>query len=191
MSSRTANRVVVLKGGPSAEREVSLVSGRECAGALRRAGYDVTEIDAGADLVAQLQNARPAVVFNALHGRWGEDGCVQGLLEWMRIPYTHSGVLASALAMDKQRSKEVFQSEGLPIVPSVIVPKVEVVEVHEGVAQESVDEGLALTADHREPTGAVVRGQLEVVVATNAFGMGIDRADVRAVIHLAPPGSIA
>ena len=94
MSGRTFPRVVVLKGGLSAEREVSLVSGRECASALRRAGYEVTEIDAGRTLVRDLDDARPDAVFNALHGRWGEDGCVQGILEWLGIPYTHSGVLA-------------------------------------------------------------------------------------------------
>ncbi len=117
-------------GGPSAEREVSLSSGRECAAALRDAGLDVVEVDAGPDLVARLQEIKPDVVFNALHGRWGEDGCVQGLLEWLRIPYTHSGVLASALAMDKQRSKEAFKQAGLPVVESVIADKAEVSKRH-------------------------------------------------------------
>ncbi len=126
MSGRTPSRVVVLKGGPSAEREVSLVSGAECAGALRRAGYDAVEIDAGADLPAALAAARPDVVFNALHGRWGEDGCVQGLLEWLRIPYTHSGVLASALAMDKPRAKAVYADHGLPIAESRTVCRAEI-----------------------------------------------------------------
>jgi D-alanine-D-alanine ligase len=117
-------RVAVLKGGLSAEREVSLVSGRECAQALRNAGYgDVIEVDAGPDLVMQLAEIRPEVVFNALHGRWGEDGCVQGILEWLRIPYTHSGVLASALAMDKHRTKEAYRMAGLPIVEGVIASR--------------------------------------------------------------------
>jgi D-alanine-D-alanine ligase len=102
-------------GGPSAEREVSLSSGRECATALRQAGYKVVEVDAGPDLSARLIAEKPDVVFNALHGRWGEDGCVQGLLEWLRIPYTHSGVLASALAMDKTRAKAAFAGVGLPV----------------------------------------------------------------------------
>jgi D-alanine-D-alanine ligase len=88
------------------------------------------EVDAGPDLVARLQEIKPDVVFNALHGRWGEDGCVQGLLEWLRIPYTHSGVLASALAMDKQRSKEAFKQAGLPVVESVIADKAEVSKRH-------------------------------------------------------------
>lgn len=120
MSSRTDPKVVVLMGGPSAEREVSLSTGRECAKALRDEGFTVVELDAGADLPARLAAEMPAVVFNALHGRWGEDGCVQGLLEWLRIPYTHSGVLASALALDKQRTKDAFVAAGLPVVKSVI-----------------------------------------------------------------------
>jgi len=120
MSSRATPNVTVLMGGLSAEREVSLSSGRECVKALRGQGYQVTEIDAGADLVARLQDARPDVVFNALHGRWGEDGCVQGLLEWLRLPYTHSGVLASALAMDKEKTKAAYRSAGLPVVDSVL-----------------------------------------------------------------------
>lgn len=126
MSSRAGSRVVMLMGGPSAEREVSLTSGRECATALRGEGFEVIEIDAGADLPARLVEASPDVVFNALHGRWGEDGCVQGILEWLNIPYTHSGVLASALAMDKQRSKDVYRAAGLPVVESVIASADEV-----------------------------------------------------------------
>ena len=117
-------------GGPSAEREVSLVSGRECAAALREAGYNVTELDAGSTVAEDLARLSPDVVFNALHGRWGEDGCVQGILEWLRIPYTHSGVLASALAMDKQRSKEVFATAGLPIAHSVIANRDQVRREH-------------------------------------------------------------
>ncbi|WP_253261181.1 MULTISPECIES: D-alanine--D-alanine ligase [unclassified Roseobacter] len=117
-------------GGPSAEREVSLSTGRECADALRGEGYQVTELDAGTDLPARLGDLKPDVVFNALHGRWGEDGCVQGLLEWLRIPYTHSGVLASALAMDKQRSKTVFRTHGLPVVESLLAPKADVMADH-------------------------------------------------------------
>ncbi len=113
-------------GGLSAEREVSLVTGRECAAALRQAGYDVVELDAGPDLAARLGDISPDVVFNALHGRWGEDGCVQGMLEWLRIPYTHSGVLASALAMDKQKTKAAYRAAGLPVVDSVVAPVEEV-----------------------------------------------------------------
>jgi D-alanine-D-alanine ligase len=120
MSSRTVPRIAVLMGGVSAEREVSLVSGRESAEALTRAGYQVVGIDAGPTLPDDLRAAAPDIVFNALHGRWGEDGCVQGLLEWLRIPYTHSGVLASALAMDKLRAKQVFAAAGLPVADSLV-----------------------------------------------------------------------
>lgn len=107
-------RIAVLKGGWSPEREVSLNSGAACAKALRAKGYDVTEIDAGRDLAARLLELKPDAAFNALHGQWGEDGCVQGLLEVMGIPYTHSGVLTSSLAMDKQRTKLVLRSAGVP-----------------------------------------------------------------------------
>ncbi|RDD66994.1 D-alanine--D-alanine ligase [Thalassococcus profundi] len=130
MSSRAFPKVAVLMGGPSAEREVSLSSGRECAAALRDQGYEVIEVDAGPDLVTRLQDAAPDAVFNALHGRWGEDGCVQGVLEWLRLPYTHSGVLASALAMDKERSKDVYRAVGLPVVESLLAPKSQVMAGH-------------------------------------------------------------
>jgi len=120
MSSRTVSRIVVLKGGTSAEREVSLDSGTACAAALRSKGYIVEEIDAGGDLPARLAVAGPEIVFNALHGRFGEDGCVQGLLEWLGLRYTHSGVLASALAMDKAASKRVFAAAGIPVAESLI-----------------------------------------------------------------------
>ncbi len=130
LSSGKTPKVVVLMGGPSSEREVSLVSGRECAAALRGEGYDVVCVDAGRDLVADLRAAAPDVVFNALHGRWGEDGCVQGILEWLGLPYTHSGVLASALAMDKDRSKAAYRAAGLPVVDSVIASRADVGAAH-------------------------------------------------------------
>ncbi len=123
-------RVAVLMGGPSVEREVSLVSGRECAKALRAAGYDVVELDAGPDLALRLAEIKPDRVFNALHGRWGEDGCVQGLLEWLGLPYTHSGVLASALAMDKAKAKAAYAAAGLPTVASVLASRDEVSRAH-------------------------------------------------------------
>ncbi|MDK3017977.1 D-alanine--D-alanine ligase [Pseudodonghicola flavimaris] len=122
--------MAVLMGGASAEREVSLSSGHECAAALRAEGYEVVELDAGPDLAVKLRDIAPDVVFNALHGRWGEDGCVQGLLEWLRIPYTHSGVLASALAMDKERSKEAYRAAGLPVVDSLLCDKAEACQRH-------------------------------------------------------------
>jgi len=125
-----AKHVAVLKGGWSPEREVSLSSGRGCAEALRQSGYRVTEIDAGRDLADQLLKVKPDVVFNALHGRWGEDGCVQGLLEILNIPYTHSGVLASSLAMHKERAKVVFAAAGLPVAQGVVVPRTEAADGH-------------------------------------------------------------
>lgn len=109
-------KVAVLLGGWSSEREVSLVGGKAVAQALRDKGYDVTEIDPPRDLAAfaAALTPKPDAVFNALHGRWGEDGCVQGLLELLGIPYTHSGLLASALAMDKQKAKEALIPFGMP-----------------------------------------------------------------------------
>lgn len=130
MSSRAAPRICVLKGGLSSEREVSLSSGHECAKALRVAGYEVIELDARGDVVQQLVQIAPDIVFNALHGRYGEDGCVQGILEWLRIPYTHSGVLASALSMDKERSKAAFRVAGLPVVASCLALKSDAMAAH-------------------------------------------------------------
>ena len=108
-----SRHVAVLMGGLSAERDISLVSGQAAAGALEERGYRVTTIDVGRDLPARLAEVRPDVVYNALHGPLGEDGTVQGLLEIMAIPYSHSGVLASALAMDKAMAKKVFLAAGL------------------------------------------------------------------------------
>lgn len=130
MSSRAFRTVAVLMGGPSAEREVSLSTGRDCAAALRDEGFEVVELDAGHDLPARLAEISPDVVFNGLHGRWGEDGCVQGLLEWLRIPYTHSGVLASSLAMDKERTKDAYRAAGLPVMDSVLASKSDVMARH-------------------------------------------------------------
>ncbi|MPZ08882.1 MAG: D-alanine--D-alanine ligase [Kiloniellaceae bacterium] len=117
-------RVCVLMGGLSAERDVSLNSGKACAAALREKGYDVAEIDVSRDLAALVKalTPKPDAVFNALHGRWGEDGCIQGLLELLQIPYTHSGVLASALAMDKQMAKTVVATAGV-VSPEGLVIK--------------------------------------------------------------------
>ena len=113
-------RIAVLMGGRSAEREVSFSSGRGVLKALKEEGFDALEIDPADDLQSQLRAARPDAVFNALHGRFGEDGTVQGILEWMRLPYTHSGVLASALAMHKERTKDIYRAAGLPVVKSIV-----------------------------------------------------------------------
>jgi D-alanine-D-alanine ligase len=116
-------RVAVLYGGMSAEREVSLASGRQVIAALRGAGYEVVPIEVGDDLRAVIAalDPRPDVVFNALHGRFGEDGAIQGVLDWLGIPYTHSGVRASALAMDKAAAKAVFSAAGLPVAKGAMV----------------------------------------------------------------------
>jgi D-alanine-D-alanine ligase len=116
MTNRLAgHHVAVLLGGLSSERQVSLVSGEACAGALERSGAKVTRIDAGRDLAQVLTALNPDVVFNALHGEWGEDGCVQGVLETLAVPYTHCGVLASALAMDKAKAKAVIAAAGVTV----------------------------------------------------------------------------
>ncbi|WP_413816532.1 D-alanine--D-alanine ligase [Phenylobacterium sp.] len=117
-------------GGISSEREVSLVSGRACADALERLGARVSRIDAGRDLAEVLSRLKPDVCFNALHGAWGEDGCVQGLLETLQIPYTHSGVLASALAMDKAKSKAVIAAAGVPVPGGGLFNRFEVARDH-------------------------------------------------------------
>ncbi len=122
--------IAVLMGGLSPEREVSLQSGKACAEALRRKGWRVSEIDAGRDLAMQLARLDPDVVFNALHGQWGEDGTVQGILETFGKPYTHSGVAASALAMDKHRAKAVFAAAGIPCPKSVLASRFEAAKRH-------------------------------------------------------------
>lgn len=116
MNAIKGKHVAVLMGGLSPEREVSLVSGKACADALERQGAKVTRVDAGRDIAEVLTKLKPDVCFNALHGEWGEDGCVQGVLETLGLPYTHSGVLASALAMDKAKSKAVLAAAGA-VVP--------------------------------------------------------------------------
>lgn len=119
--------VAVLMGGISAEREVSLNSGAACAQALEDLGYQVSRVDVGADIAEVLKKLKPDCAFNALHGRYGEDGCIQGMLELLKIPYTHSGVLASALGMDKPMAKKVFEAEGLRCAEGKVVSKAEVI----------------------------------------------------------------
>lgn len=122
--------VAVLMGGWSNERQVSLSSGTECAAALRRAGYRVTEVDVGRDIANVLADLKPDVAFNALHGPFGESGMIQGFLELIQLPYTHSGVLASALAMDKHQAKIALKAAGLPVTDHVIVPRAEAARSH-------------------------------------------------------------
>ena len=122
--------VAVLMGGPSSEREVSLTSGAACADALERQGAKVTRVDAGRDLAEVLSRLKPDVAFNILHGSWGEDGCVQGVLETLQIPYTHSGVLASALAMDKAKAKAVMRAAGVLVPEGGLFDRHEVARRH-------------------------------------------------------------
>jgi len=122
--------VAVLLGGLGPEREVSLNSGRACADALRAKGWNVSLIDAGQDLAQQLTEIAPDVVFNALHGEWGEDGRVQGLLDILGIPYTHSGVLASALAMDKQKTKAVLAEHGIKCPRGILASRFDAAKTH-------------------------------------------------------------
>ena len=123
--------VAVLMGGWSAERQVSLSSGEACAGALRRAGFKVVPIDVTRErIVNVLQELKPDVAFNALHGKWGEDGCCSAILETLQIPYTHSGVLASSLAMHKEKSKAIFKAAGIPVAESKIVDLETVATTH-------------------------------------------------------------
>ncbi len=122
--------VAVLMGGWSSEREVSLASGKACADALHGQGYEVTQIDVKPSIAMDLERVRPDVIFNALHGRWGEDGCIQGLFELLRIPYTHSGVLASALAMDKVKAKRMMKLAGVPVAEGRVVNRFEAINRH-------------------------------------------------------------
>jgi D-alanine-D-alanine ligase len=126
----TGRHVALLMGGLSPEREVSLISGKACGDALDRLGARVSRIDAGRDIAEVLTRLKPDVCFNALHGEWGEDGCVQGVLETLAIPYSHSGVLASALAMDKQKSKSVFAAAGVPVPGGGLYDRFDVARDH-------------------------------------------------------------
>jgi D-alanine-D-alanine ligase len=122
--------VAVLMGGWSAERPVSLNSGRECAEALEEAGFRVTRVDVQRDIAEVLATLKPDVVFNALHGPFGEDGAMQGVLEILNIPYTHSGVLASALAMNKPKAKSVAAAAGIPVTEHKIISRFDAAREH-------------------------------------------------------------
>ena len=130
-SDITRCHVAVIMGGWSAEKDVSLVTGRECAKALIQEGYRVTEVDVTLDTARILARLKPDVVFNALHGPWGEDGKIQGILEILGIPYTHSGVLASALAMDKPQAKVMFKAADLPCELDLVVRRYEAARSHQ------------------------------------------------------------
>ena len=157
--SVTFSHVAVLMGGLSAEREVSLRSGKACADALEEEGYRVTRIDVGRDIASELAKLRPDTCFNALHGRWGEDGSIQGILEYLQIPYTHSGVLASALAMHKERAKDVLRRAGVPVADGIVASRLEAAKRHlmaPPYVVKPVNEGSSVGVfivreDHRHP----------------------------------------
>ena len=125
-----AKHVAVLMGGWSAEREISLLSGKACGDALETQGYRVTRVDVARNVAEVLARLKPDAAFNVLHGKPGEDGTIQGILEILRIPYTHSGVLASALAMDKPVAKIVMAAAGVPVPEGVIVSRAEAAKSH-------------------------------------------------------------
>src|ERR1700683_3686203 len=158
--------VAVLMGGWSAEREISLRSGNACADALQRLGYRVTAIDAGRDVASALTAAAPDVALNVLHGRPGEDGTLQGVLEILGIPYSHSGVLASALAMHKVYAKSVFRGAGIPFADDLLAPRVAVAKSHlmpppyvvKPIAEGSSVGVFIVTEAHPLPPQALSRG---------------------------------
>lgn len=176
--ARTHGHVAVLMGGLSAEREVSLRSGAAVVEALRGEGYLVTGIDVGRDLAQQLMNVNPDVCFNALHGQFGEDGCVQGLLELLAIPYTHSGVLASALAMHKERAKDVMKLAGVAVAQAKLVTREEALAEHampppyvvKPVAEGS-SVGVVIVAPdaERPPNSIAAGGPLDQIVMVERF----------------------
>ena len=157
--SRRFSHIAVLMGGLSAEREVSLRSGKACADALEEEGYRVTRIDVGRDIASELAKLKPDACFNALHGRWGEDGSIQGILEYLQIPYTHSGVLASALAMHKERAKDVLRRAGVPVADGIVASRMEAAKRHlmaPPYVVKPVNEGSSVGVfivreDHRHP----------------------------------------
>lgn len=126
----TKKHVAVLMGGFSSERPVSLSSGNACADALEAEGYRVTRVDVGRDISSVLAELKPDVAFNALHGPFGEDGTIQGILEYLGIPYTHSGVLASALAMNKEKAKKIAKAAGIPIAESKVLNRFQIGSSH-------------------------------------------------------------
>ncbi|HEX4408222.1 MAG TPA: D-alanine--D-alanine ligase [Xanthobacteraceae bacterium] len=159
MAQHSAKHVAVLMGGWSAEREVSLRSGNACAAALTRRGYQVTPIDVGRDIAAALTAAKPDVALNVLHGRPGEDGTLQGLLEILDIPYSHSGVMASAVAMQKDTAKTMFRAAGVPVAEDRVVSRFDAAKAHvmeppyviKPIAEGSSVGVFVVTVEHSHP----------------------------------------
>ena len=154
-----SKHVAVLMGGWSAEREISLRSGKACGEALSRLGYRVTRIDVGRDIAAVLATVKPDVALNVLHGRPGEDGTLQGILEVQAIPYTHSGVLASAVAMQKEIAKTLFRAAGIPVPQGVVASRFDASKEHilerpyviKPLAEGSSGGVVIVTTEHAHP----------------------------------------
>ncbi|MTI45425.1 D-alanine--D-alanine ligase [Roseibium hamelinense] len=157
--------VAVLMGGWVNERPVSLASGNGCADALEEAGYKVTRVDVGRDIHDQLKRLKPDVVFNALHGPFGEDGCIQGILEFLELPYTHSGVMGSSLAMNKVKAKAVMAAAGIPVTEHLIVNRHDIGRTHPmepPYVIKPINEGssfgvLIVNEDHEHPPQELTR----------------------------------
>jgi len=160
-----SKHVAVLMGGWSAEREISLRSGKACADALSRLGYQVTRIDVGRDIASVLGTVKPDVALNVLHGSPGEDGTLQGILEILAIPYTHSGVMASAMAMQKEIAKTLFRAAGVQVPEGLVVPRLEAARRHlieppyviKPLAEGSSVGVFIVTADHAHPPQELTR----------------------------------
>jgi len=160
-----SKHVAVLMGGWSAEREISLRSGKACADALSRLGYQVTRIDVGRDIASVLGTVKPDVALNVLHGSPGEDGTLQGILEILAIPYTHSGVMASAMAMQKEIAKTLFRAAGVQVPEGLVVPRLEAARRHlieppyviKPLAEGSSVGVFIVTVDHAHPPQELTR----------------------------------
>jgi D-alanine-D-alanine ligase len=157
--------VAVLMGGWSAEREISLRSGKACADALERQGFRVSRIDVARDIASVLAATAPDIVLNVLHGRPGEDGTIQGILEIMQIPYSHSGVLASALAMEKDHAKTALSAGGVPVPPGCVVSRFAAAKAHplerpyviKPIAEGSSVGVFIVTKEHAHPPQELTR----------------------------------
>ena len=201
MTTRKYHHIAVLKGGLSAEREVSLRSGAACAKALEGEGYRVTEIDVGRDIATVLAGLKPDACFNALHGKFGEDGCMQGILETLGIPYTHSGVLASALAMHKERAKEVMRAAGVPVAPALLVTRAQALADHvmpppyvvKPIAEGSSVGVIIVGPHHNAPPSIIGDGgppdeivMVERFIAGRELTCGVIGGEATAVIEIVP-----
>jgi len=201
-----STHVAVLMGGWSAEREVSLSSGKECADALEAEGFRVTRLDVDCNIAAVLTELQPDVCFNALHGKWGEDGCVQGLLEILGIPYTHSGVRASAIAMNKEATKDIVARHGVPVAQAVLVPREDAVRDHameppyvaKPIAEGSSVGVVIVKGGANRPPEAIQRiatdsnGQIMVerYIAGRELTCGVVRGEPTAIIDIVAAGHL-